>query len=97
MTIQLLAKITPSQQQAAIDLSKNKPQNVIEMAEGETAIFEMSQTWHKTEDWVKRYLAATFMIMVAILGGFQALNPDVNQDFERVRITRTRTRKREDV
>ncbi len=94
MTIQILADIAPSQQQAAIDLAKDKPQNIDEMAEGDLAIFEISQTWGKTEEWVKRYLAATFLIMLSFTGGISMSNDD-HHDFERVRTTNAR--KREDI
>lgn len=93
MTIQLLAKITPQEQQAAIDYAKNKPQSCDEMAEGEIAVYELSQTWHKSEEWVKRYLAATFLFIVSILGGFPLNNPDNHQEFERVQVRVTRTRR----
>ena len=94
MTIQILADITPSQQQAAIDLAKDKPQNIDEMADGDLAIFEISQTWGKTEEWVKRYLASTFLIVLSLMGGVMMIN-DGHHDFERVRTTSAR--KREDV
>lgn len=97
MTIQLLAKITQQEQQSAIDLSKNKPQSCDEMAEGELAIYEISQSWGKTEDWVKRYLAATFLVIVSILGGFPLNNPDIPQDFERVQVRVTRTRREKEI
>lgn len=87
MNVKLFADVSPSQQKAAIDRSKNKPQNIEEMAEGEIAIFEISQTWRKTEDWVKRYLAATFLIMLSFTGGISMSTND-NHDFERVRMTR---------
>lgn len=90
MTTQLLAKISPSQKQAAIDRAKNKPQNIEEMAEGDLAIFEISQTWRKTEDWVMRFLATTFLITLTVLGGF---NMQDHANHERVRITRTRREK----
>lgn len=92
MTTQLLAKISPSEQKAAIDYAKNKPLSMDEVGSAEVAIFEISQAWNKTEDWVMRFLATTFLITLTVLGGF---NTQPYADHERVRITRTR--RREDV
>lgn len=89
MTIQLLAKITEQEQQSAIEYAKNKPQSCNEMAEGELAVFELSQTWHKSEEWVKRFLSTTFLIMLTVLGGF---NTQPYADHERVRTTKSRRR-----
>tara|TARA_B100001063_G_C16779142_1_gene569380 strand:- start:10088 stop:10372 length:285 start_codon:yes stop_codon:yes gene_type:complete len=94
MNTRILADITPEEQQAAIDFAKNKPQNTEQMVIGDDAVFEISQSWKKTEDWVKRYLAATFLIMLSVTGGI-SMNNDDHHDFERVRTTNAR--KGEDV
>ena len=94
MKTRILADITPEEQQAAIDFAKNKPQNTEQMVIGDDAVFEISQSWKKTEDWVKRYLAATFLIMLSVTGGI-SMNNDDHHDFERVRTTNAR--KGEDV
>lgn len=94
MNTRILADITPEEQQAAIDFAKNKPQNTEQMVIGDDAVFEISQHWRKTEEWVKRYLAATFLIILSLTGGMSMMNDD-NHDFERVRTTNAR--KREDL
>lgn len=87
MTTRILANISPEEQQAAIDFAKNKPQSTDDMVLGDDAVFEISQHWKKTEEWVKRYLAVTFLIVLSVMGGF---NTQDYADHERVRVTRTR-------
>ena len=94
MTTRILANISLEDQRAAIDFAKNKPQSTDDMVLGDDAVFEISQHWKKTEDWVKRYLAATFLIMLSVTGGI-SMNNDDHHDFERVRTTNAR--KREDI
>lgn len=94
MTTRILANISPEDQRAAIDFAKNKPQPTDDMVLGDDAVFEISQYWRKTEEWVKRYLAATFLIILSLTGGVSMMNND-DHDFERVRTTNAR--KREDV
>ena len=94
MTTRILANISPEEQRAAIDFAKNKPQSTDDMVLGDDAVFEISQHWKKTEEWVKRYLATTFLIMLSLTGGASMMNND-DHDFERVRTTNAR--RREDV
>ena len=94
MNTRILADITPEEQQAAIDFAKNKPQNTEQMVIGDDAVFEISQRWKKTEGWVKRYLAATFLIILSLTGGVSMMDND-DHNFERVRTTNAR--KREDI
>ncbi|CAM0101700.1 hypothetical protein VPH209E381_0008 [Vibrio phage 209E38-1] len=97
MTTRILANISPEEQRAAIDFAKNKPQSTDDMVLGDDAVFEISQHWRKTEEWVKRYLAATFLIILSITGTFHV--PDYKSlESEREQlIIRTNARKREDV
>ena len=94
MTTRILANISPEEQRAAIDFAKNKPQSTDDMVLGDDAVFEISQHWKKTEEWVKRYLATTFLIILSLTGGVSMMNND-DHDFERVRTTNAR--KREDI
>ena len=94
MTTRILANISPEEQQAAIDFAKNKPQSADDMILGDDAVFEISQHWKKTEEWVKRYLAVTFLIMLSFTGGISMIDND-DHNFERVRTTNAR--KREDI
>ncbi|AUR84310.1 TMhelix containing protein [Vibrio phage 1.054.O._10N.261.52.A1] len=94
MTTRILANISPEEQQAAIDFAKNKPQSTDDMVLGDDAVFEISQHWKKTEEWVKRYLAATFLIILSLTGGVSMMDND-DHNFERVRTTNAR--KREDI
>ncbi|AUR81885.1 TMhelix containing protein [Vibrio phage 1.016.O._10N.286.46.A11] len=64
------------------------------MVLGDDAVFEISQHWKKTEEWVKRYLATTFLIILSLTGGVSMINND-DHNFERVRTTNAR--KREDI
>lgn len=93
MSTRILANISPEEQQAAIDFAKNKPQSADDMLLGDDAVFEISQHWKKTEEWVKRYLATTFLIILSLAGSVSMMNSD-DHDFERVRTTSAR--KRED-
>ena len=94
MKTRILANISPEEQQAAMDFAKNKPQSTDDMVLGDDAVFEISQQWKKTEEWVKRYLAATFLIILSLTGGVSMMDND-DHDFERVRTTNAR--KREDI
>lgn len=94
MTTRILANISPEEQQAAIDFAKNKPQSADDMVLGDDAVFEISQHWKKTEEWVKRYLATTFLIILSLTGSVSMMNND-DHNFERVRTTSAK--KREDV
>lgn len=98
MTTHILANITPKEQEAAIKASKVDFMELTEdeAIDADVAIAEMSTYWGKTENWVRRWLAATFLVLLSFVGGFD-LGDHQNQDrvFRIVRVRGGRTGRRE--
>lgn len=72
--IHLLANVTPAEQEAAIKHAKSSfpevEMEVDQLADAEIALFEISDKWGKTREWVRRYLAATFMVLLSVVNLF---------------------------
>lgn len=81
MTTHILANITQKEQEAAIKASKVDFMELTddEASDAEVAIVEISTHWGKTENWVRRWLAATFLVLLSFMGGYD-MGDDQNQD-----------------
>ena len=98
MTTHIHARATPTQQDAAIKLSKTDMFQLTddELDDAEIAVAVMSEHWGKTEDWVRRWLAATFLILLSFAGGFDLTSSsNQHQDQDRVfaRVSRIKTKR----
>jgi len=95
MTIRIIG-VSQEDQRNAVEFAKcENPFKLptVEHAKGDMAVLQVAKRVGMKEEDCKRWLAATFMVLLSFLGLFTSGSPDTNQDLQRVpaaRVTRTR-------